>query len=350
MWRVCVAFATHRFLLFGVALVAINQGMKSRHPATILPRFESFAVLRSEFVKKISDVSEVQALRMLEPATVRTLVRETSNPFLWIAHFVSRETHLPPIVVLIVLSNLFLLLFFSEIYALLSRMVTSDIAAATPILVLLWPTSYELSLGSSLALSCYLMTLAIRHAIDDKWIIVGIAMGLLALTESAALGLVPLILYLFWYFQRSYPRADIIRRLAFLLVPTLVGIFVGLKGYSNPGGLNHSAFMSLLQGQIWSKLADKAVAGQAVTAVIFTVGAVGAALTNAVLIHRLIPIYVLGLLFLFSPLDLIASRAPLAGLCLEGIAAISAGPVLRLVQLMLLGLSIYEVSIVFSLP
>jgi hypothetical protein len=348
MWRVFVAFATHRFLLFAVALIAINQGMRNRHPSQILPRFESFAVLKHEFLTRVSDVPEVQALRRLEPAPLRSLFRETKSPFLWIAHFVSKATHFSPILVLIILSNLFLLLFFSEIYALLNRMVTSDIAAATPLLVLLWPTSYELSLGSSLALSCYLLTLAIRHAMDDQWILVGLATGLLALTESVALGLLPLLFYIFWFFQRAYPTNRMLRRLAFFLIPTLLGMVFGFRGYATQASLSNSALATLMHHHDWSKFADRAMAGQAVTAVIFTAGAVGAALTNTVLLHRLIPVYVLGLLFLFSPLDSIASRAPLAGLCLEGIASMSAGPVLRLVQFMLLALGVYEVSIVFG--
>ena len=71
----------------------------------------------------------------------------TSNPFLWICRWVAGMTPLSPIQSLLLVSNVFLLLFLWEMYALFNRMVTPEVASAATILVVLWPTTYELSSG-----------------------------------------------------------------------------------------------------------------------------------------------------------------------------------------------------------
>jgi hypothetical protein len=353
MWRALLSLITSRFILLVVACLAVNHQMSGPKTGGVWPGIRPTGVLLREVFGRISSRNpEVTTVNVLRGSSFASVFHYTHNPFLWLAHWTVKITHARTLPVLILFSNLFLLLFLSEIHALLSRIVTSEIAAATPILVVLWPTSYELSAGSSLAMSCWLLTLAIRSSMDNRWLVGGLALGGLALTEPLAAGLLPLMIYLFWFFQRDQPVALVARGTFFFLIPMAIAIYWSLPIYRNvPHLLYHSAainlFTSWREGHL-SWALSRSYLGQTITAIFFLAGAIIACVSHTLFMHRLIPVYLCGLLLLFSPLSLLPSRALLAGLCLEGIATVSTKPVLKVVQLVLLSLSIVEVGTIFG--
>jgi hypothetical protein len=258
---------------------------------------------------------------------------------------------LSPVNSLLFLSNIFLFLFLWELNALFNRMVTPDVATSATILIVLWPTCYELSLGSTMAMSCFLVALAVRHALDNQWFIGGLGLGGLALVEPMAIGLLPLILYVFWYFQRHFPMLDVAKRAAFFLVPVGLAVAWRLPAYRNLGAVIHgSALMQVLgvfhgAGITWIFSHD--LAGQTISLVFFAIGAVAALFSNITFVNRIIPAVLLLLVTLFSPYATLASRVPLAGACMEGIASASSRQAGRIVAVLMLGLGIYEIYAVF---
>lgn len=307
----------------------------------------------TDFSNRITDSPEARALTEVSTLSPLEIFSNTPNPFLWLGHLLHKVLRLPIFLTVIVLSNLFFLLFVSEAHALLSRIITSDVSGATAILIVIWPTSYEMSLGSSMALVCWLVMLALRHAMEDKWLIGGVALGVLALADPVAVGLFPLLAYIFWYFQRHFPWSSRLLKGGCFLIPFALAIAWRWADYKTISGvISHSAAFSLVTfskstggvGWLWSQ----AFAGQTITAIIFATGMAAASITNMVSIHRLIPVGLYLSLVFISSYESIASRALIAGLCLEGIAIISARPVLKMIQLMFVVLSIFEIHAVFG--
>ena len=74
---------------------------------------------------------------------------------------------------------------------------------------------------------CLMLAMCVRHALDDRWLVAGLSLGVLALLDPLALGALPLVLYMFWYFQRHYPLNQLAKNTLYLLVP--VGIAMGWK-------------------------------------------------------------------------------------------------------------------------
>jgi len=353
MWRVLLAFGFHRLLLFIIALLTLNSNSPNSHSSGILPNFESFSTLREQFLKRVSEGPEIETLATLSNTSMGGVLAMTHNPFLWLGHWLSHLTGLSPVVSLILLSNLFFLLFLRELNELLTRMITADVAATTPILVVLWPTSYEMSLGSTLSLTCLLSTMAIRFALDDKWYVVGIAVALLFGVDPLAIGLIPLLIFIFWYFQRHFQWQQIVPKAAFFAIPSALAFFWNRATYAGLGSiLSNSALLNLTasvsHGPKLAWTVSGSFAGQTITAILFAGGAIAAAVSNTVVLHRAIPVYLFFAALLFSPYGSIASRILIAGEALEGIALISARPVLRILQIMFLVLGILEVRSVFG--
>jgi hypothetical protein len=352
MWRVLLALFFHRLLLFIVALITINNNMVHQPTNGKSFRIENTSVLIHQFLNKIHETPEAVAMAKLSQLPLSQVFRETKQPFLWICRLLVGGAHLPISVSLILLSNVFLFFFLWELFTLINRMATPETSVTAVILVLLWPTSYELSLGSALSLTCCLATLVVRHALDNEWFIGGIGLGILALVDPLAAGLLPLLLFLFWYFQRHLPAKEMVQKFLFFIVP--VGLAIAWR-HTTYAHLNDwvegSALLAVFRSRGHATLDwsfSSGLAGQTVAALFFITGAVAAAVSNASLIHRIIPVYLLILMMLFSPYAAIASRASVAGVCLQGIATISAKPALRVIQILLLTLSIFEVTAIFG--
>lgn len=239
MWKVLLSLISQRLILLAVAFIAINQTIPSvrqpvspneRQPVSIVPKVHPTPVLWQKLLVRVAETPEGSRLNDLMRVPLTKVFRATSNPFLWICRWVAGMTPLSPIQTLLLVSNTFLLLFLWEMYALFSRMVTPDIASNATILVVLWPTTYELSLGSTLAMTCFLLALCVRHALDNRWLVVGLALGMLALLDPVAIGILPLLLYMFWYYQRHFPLGQLGKNTLYFLVP--VGI--AMDGTSPP--------------------------------------------------------------------------------------------------------------------
>lgn len=353
MWKASLALIGHRFLLFLTAFIVINASIPST-TSGVLPQIHSTRDILSRFMERVAEGPEFAALDKTMSARPGEVFSLSSDPFIWISRWVAGVTGLSPRATLLILSNLIVLLFLSELVALLSRMVPMDVAESAAILLVLWPTSYELSLGSSWALTCCLATIVVREAMDNRWLIGGIAMGLLILQHPLALGLVPLSVYLFWYFQRHFMLFQIVKRACFFLIPFGIALYFRWSQYPSFGEIfSQSALLNVFEvmktagsGAGWT--VSQSYAGQTVAIIFFGVGAGFSALSNSGLLHRIIPLTMFLILLLFSPYAAIASRAPLAATCLEGVAAASSPIVTRIVQVLLLLLSMYEVALVFA--
>ena len=259
-------------------------------------------------------------------------------------------TPLSPVQALLLMSNIFLLLFLWEMYSLFSRMVTPETASTATILIVLWPTTYELSLGSTLSMTCFLLALCMRHALDNRWLVVGFALesGLTGSFGHRSLADVALYVLVLPAALSSRPAGE---NTLYFLVP--VGIAMGwrLNTYSHLWPVfSSSALFNVISatksvGPSWTF--SQSYMGQTIALVFFGLGAVAAFMSNTNLIHRIIPLNMLLLLLLFSPYSALASRAPLAAACLEGIASASSRTATRIVATLMLVLSAYEVYSVF---
>lgn len=356
MWKVLLSLISQRLILLAVAFIAINQTIPSmRQPSspsiTIVPQVHPTPVLWQRLLSRVAETLEGVRLTELMRAPATQVFWATPNPFLWICRWVAGTTRLSPVQALLLMSNVFLLLFLWEMNSLFNRMTTPDTASAATILIVLWPTTYELSLGSTFAMTCFLLALCMRHALDNRWLVVGFAVGALALLEPLAIGVLPILLYMFWYYQRHYPLGQLGRNTLYFLVP--VGIAMGwrLNTYSHLWPVfSSSALFNVISatksvGPSWTF--SQSYVGQTIALVFFGLGAVAAFMSNTNLIHRIIPLNMLLLLLLFSPYSALASRAPLAAACLEGIASASSRTATRIVATLMLVLSAYEVYSVF---
>jgi hypothetical protein len=352
MWRVLLALLFHRLLLLIVALISVNNAMVHRPGVGKSVHVEPVGILIRTVFEKVRETPEAQELERLDQVPLLKVFVATKQPFLWVGSFIHRITHLPISLTVIFISNFFLFFFLWELFALVNRMVTPDTAVSAVILVLLWPTSYELSLGSALSLTSLLAVFAVRHSLDSEWLLAGVGLALLALVDPIAAGLAPLMIYMFWYFQRGFPLQELAKKLFLFALPVGVAmawrhpVYFHLKGW-----MEGSALFTLFKGGAWKTFdwtLSRTLAGQTITIVFFITGALAAAVTNATLLHRMIPLYMLISLLTFTTYSAIASRACIAGICLQGIASISARPALRIIQCLLLILSMLEVAAVFS--
>jgi hypothetical protein len=353
MWKVVLTFVTQRFLLLLVALAAINQAVpQERRPGSILPQIQPTSVLWNRLLEKVGESPEANQLDRLMQQPKENVFQSTSNPFLWLARWMVALTRLSPVLVLLLLSNIFLLGFLWELNALFNRMATAETAATSTIFVLLWPTTYQLSLGSTLAMTCCLVALSIRHALDNRWLVTGFSMAGLALMDPLVLGLMPLILYLFWYFQRHFPVYHVVRRSIYFLVPAGLAIGWRFHSYSHLGQVIHESALFNAVGAFRGMFAAGGVSwplvAQLGALVFFAAGAVAALVSNTTLVHRIIPANMLLLLVLFSPFASLATRAPIAGVCLEGIASASSRGMARARWVAMVGLGAFEVFRLFG--
>lgn len=347
MWKVFLAYVCHRALLFFMALATIN--------ATLAPsstkRIQPTPVLLSQFVDKVGQTTEARVVEALSQKPISSLFSETRNPFYWIAVLVKNVTGLSSAIVILILSNLFCLLFLWELYALTSRMSLPEVAVGTAALAMLWITSYELSLGSYQSLTCFLVALAVRHALDNTWLLGGIALGLLAITDLLAVGLIPLLLILFWYYQRHEQMGDVVKRGLFFFLPLAIALALRFNDLSYLSTQYQSSALGTIVKQLttgqWSWFFTQANLGQSISVIVFLIGTIVTILVNTIWLHRLIPGYLFFAVLLFSDFSTLGSRMIIAAIVLEGISAVSSNIVERLIQLALIVIACFEVSSIF---
>ncbi len=342
MWKVFLAFAGNRVFLFVVALLTINMASPGVGVRTVI-------------LNKVASLPEsVELTRMVQgPPRAGRIFQTDAEPFLWINYLVVKATHLSPGVSLVILSNLFFCLFLWELYSLMCLMAMPDFAVAGTVLAVLWPASYELSMGSYYAMPCLFTVMTLRHAVDNRWLFSGLALGVLALMEPFSIALFPLLIYIFWYFQRHFELTQVLKRTAFFLVPACLAILWRYDAYSHlSSAIAGSSAFNLIaaaktgQGLGWTF--THSYLGQTVSIAFFCVAAVLTFLSTGMLMHKLIPVTLTAILLAFSPYAAVASRALLAGPSLLGIASHSSRPVLGFLQTVLLMLGAYEIYALFA--
>lgn len=342
MWKVGLVFVFQRILLMTVAYFTLNQTLVPPERRGIFAPLQPLPLVWRQFERRISEGAE--------PARHPP---HFVDPLLWAQRLFSQKTGMGLSISGILFSNIFFLLFLSEFYALLTRIVLPEVAIFTTILLVLFPTSYEMSLVSTFSLTCFLITLTLRHALDNRWLPVGLALALLLLIEPAGLLLLPLTLYLFWNFQRHFMVGQVIKKTCFFLIPIVAIILWRWSGFSNLravflGSVAMKLYTSLTMQMDLSWLFSQPMVGQTITAAILTVGAIGAFISNTSMAHKIIPFYMLAVLILSSSFGEISSRAPVAGTCLQGIAIFCAKPIAGLLMGLMLCLGCYEIVTVLS--
>ncbi len=347
MWKVFLAFVCHRALLFFIALTTINATLAPTSTKKIQPT----KVLVAHFIEKVGQTTESKMVDNLSQNSLSSLFTETRNPFYWIAVPIKSTTGMSSALIILILSNIFCLLFLWELYTLTSRMALPEVAVGTAALAMLWITTYELSLGSYQSLTCFLVMLVIRHALDNTWLLGGLALGLLAVTDLLAVGLVPLLVILFWYYQRHEQMGDVVKRLMLFLLPLGLALFLRNRDLMYLSTQYQSSSLATLIGYItggqWGNLFSHQNLGQTISIFIFLAGTIVTIGVNTIWLHRLIPAYLFLAVLLFSDFSNLGSRIIISAIALEGVSAVSSNIVERLIQLALIVVTGFEVASIF---
>lgn len=354
MWKIFLGFLLNRVVLLGVAFAVIHFAATSQEKSSTLPPFSEKPGVSNKIIERVNELPETQAVALWvgKSAPFPTLFTEGKSPYIWLGTLVSRTTGVSPAFVLILLSNIFFLLFLWEIFRIVSRISSEDAAEYTGLFLVFWPASYELSLGSAISFEALFLALAMRLAIDDKWLLCGLALGVLGLTDPVMVGVLPLIACWFWFYSRHYMMLPLIKRVSLLLVPIVVVVILRWPLYANfVDILRMSALNSLIAGGQTVGLKwtlTHSFAGQTIAILFMGIGAGIAAASNISTLHRAIPIYFFVLWLLFSPYGGLASRAAMAGVCFQGIANASSRGLARLILGVFLVASAYELYLVLG--
>lgn len=346
MWRVFLSFATHRIVLFAVALLAINAGLNSTQKTGKL--LQPFSALTAQFNSRISAVPDIRAIENLRPKPFVAAFKENKNPFHWLGYVLSRFLGFSPLVAGYLLSNLFFLLFLFEVYRMLNLVVTTDISRSALYCMVFWPTSYEMSIGSSVSLTCFLTASALRQAVQQRWFSVGIACAFLSFTEDWLIALVPLLALLFIYIQRHFQmRMVIVQLLGFVVPLLLVQFYMHGTNLFSSSAFHGSALASIISILQHPLLVNGVMAVQLFCVGLFLLGAVNCLWLHSDWFHRLAPLWLLLCLLCFLPLDTIASKLLIAALCLEGITSLSSSSVNGMLQLGMWSWGAWEIYTIF---
>ena len=229
MWRILLSLITHRFFLVVVALSAFY--LKSSQ--------SSISDLWSQLLEKVGASPEVNM--------ITTQLESAKDPFIYLGKLICTVSSIEPTIVVLILSNIFLFLFLRELFLFVNNLALPDVAVNTCILSILWLTSYELSFGSSLSLSCFLSVLILRTANDNRWLLTGIAIGLLALTKPFSVFLIPLLLVFIWNQNKYAVPGETAKKLVYLVLPISASLFLSRSLYKDLGSIiADSAFLNLL--------------------------------------------------------------------------------------------------------
>lgn len=349
MWRIFLAFVVHRVFLLAVGFAVLNWA-SPKVPAAMTAPAISTNQIWTAFQTRVAEGPESAAIQSLAQVPLMRTLHATTHPYLVIVRWWTGLTHMPVSMALLLWSNVFFLLFLWEMYVLLARMVTSDTATSAAILLVLWPTSFEMSLGSGLGLLGFCAVGSVRHALESRWLLSGLFAALLLAAEPMALALLPLLFFIFYYFERNYPISDVAKRALAFFGPIAVMAYLRRERLTNID-FEGSALITLLRsfssgGVGW--LFGSSAAGQTVSLLFFAVGAGTAAYVNTSLIHRMIPPLFWLAVVCFSPYSSLASRLPFAAVCFQGIASASSRQALRMIHSILVLLGAYETWVVFA--
>ncbi|MBI1859339.1 MAG: hypothetical protein HYR96_00265 [Deltaproteobacteria bacterium] len=355
MWKVLLGFIVHRLVLIIIALGAINYSLNQKTPSQgRLPRIEATSVLVAELASRLRLVTEVETAQTLSALPLKQVFSANRHPFYWCVRIWGELTHMSPIASVVLLSNILFLLFLFETFILLSRMVLLETATWGTLLILFFPSSYEISMGSALSITLCLTAIALRRALDNQWFLTGLAVGVMALGDWIVIGWVPLLIYLFWYYQQHFQMVQVVKRVCFFFIPLVLAIVVRWDWYAHAfTSVAGSAFVSLIHspnewmGAILSTHAW-ANAGPILSVLIFLVGAILCFASHTTWLNRLVPLYSVLVVLAYSSVANVTMRLLLAGMALAGIAHVSSGTLARILSAIFTLLTGAELIRIFS--
>jgi hypothetical protein len=210
MWRPLLTLVFHRGILLAVALFAISHKMDKQENTGVILKSRPISQLLAIFTDKVKETAEWQAINTASNSPVSSLLNIQNNPFISICAIAKKILPLSTSYVLLLISNLFLLLLLWEMVKIMSQIGEAVDGVAACTLLLFWPSSYELSLGSSVVFTAWAMTFTVRKAINNHWIFCGCGLALALWSELSAVALVPLLIYLFWYFERHFQLSVVV--------------------------------------------------------------------------------------------------------------------------------------------
>lgn len=348
MWPTLLSYSAHRLLLLLTAFISLNVSLNRETPSTWLPKLQPASVLYNRWLEKTSQSPE---LRILTGSTEESAAYKY-HPFFFLARVGTQTFKFPAFWVLLFLSNLICLLLLRELYLIFQKIATNDIAALGAILAVLWPTSYEYSLGSQHVMTGFLVATSLRRAMEDQWIMVGIAAALLALYQPLVLGLALILLYLFWTSQRYFPFGQIVKRTAFYLVPLAAVLFLRHDIYWPPDAVfRGSAILSLWNGALlgnWAWIFTQENLGQTISLLFLLAGVILGLFNRVSTLYRVIPLFLWILWLVFQPYGDLSSTACIAFMALGGIAAASSPLMERSLAACLILAGTYDVFMLYQ--
>jgi Gpi18-like mannosyltransferase len=130
-----------------------------------------------------------------------------------------------PLIVGLILSNLFFLIGLIYLYQLILIDFDEDIAYSTTLLAIIFPSSYFCSRPGPEALFFLLVVVSLFYAKKQQWILAGVFSSLGVLTRFQG---ILLIFPLLWLYYQQYKKSQIHNFKAFslLLMPLSIGIFM----------------------------------------------------------------------------------------------------------------------------
>lgn len=299
MWRVTLTLIVHRFLIFCVGWGAIQFSSSPE---------KGFPTLLSD------DLLSRAAL------------------------YLSSQTGLHPDLVLIVLSNTLLFIFLWQIHAFLNQLALPDVAINTCIMMILWVSSYELSLGSPLVISCVLLALILRFSNDGFWLLSSVFLGLFSAQSFLGLMIMPFLFLLLWSQNRFSPKSTLARKTIYLLAGLILPIFFNWSFWRTlPSAISGSLLLHM------SELLSLNSLGSSFAFVFFGLGSLFSLIVFSSLSHRLLVLCLfLGLCFI-TPWALLGSSVLLIAPVLVGLMELFPSPLIKITQLVLLFVGLVEV-------
>ncbi len=247
------------------------------------------------------------------------------DPFIELAYWFCQILHLSPAFGLIVLSNIFFILFILEVYRVVSTSTMPEMATATAILAVLWPASFELGLGSRVAFEAWLLAAGMRSLLDNRWLYVGLTFGGFFIYNHSGVWFLPLIVYFFLYFQQHFQKSVVLRRALLFIVPFGLALWLTHFSIREIWSQWRGSFLSQLfpPTQLLSIATTYGWAhflGQLISLGLIVLGAVLTITTPLLWLYRAIPLS-LGIFALaFIPWGMMGSRGVIAAIALHGLS------------------------------
>src|SRR3989338_810904 len=129
MWKVLLGFVCHRCVLLVLALIAVNLSLNanSENPGSF-PSVKPLSLLMAELGNRVRLVPEIETAERVAGVSASEVFSHVRHPFYWCARWWTELTGVGPVLSVVLLSNLFFLIFLFETFLLLASMVLLETA------------------------------------------------------------------------------------------------------------------------------------------------------------------------------------------------------------------------------